>query len=303
MDPSRTEAKSIKNQLQENQIEFRNRLLQIRELRGDSDLRRKYADIVYNIPLPPSDEFRMVIPANTGVTANTPSPAKAVIPALLVTRMITHDEYSQLQLLNAAARLPDFPWPAPKASTHWVASTKFLAPIESKSNKRTLTDVASALERKLQLAGYTERSYFSIPNGFAVVTKLERINEDGTINQKGDRWALEDKPLKFAFDINAYFRALFTADPGHYRAFAFYVTNRKSIFDGNPAHYDNVKDWTHTGGNSLLNEHSNVEYSEDYNCTVSVYSYERPKGGDPILLDPSPIDARTHVINAGMYND
>lgn len=48
--------------------------------------------------------------------------------------------------------------------------------------------------------------YFTVPEGFAVVTRLERISADGTPLSPG-RWSLETGPMR-SFDLGEYLRRL-----------------------------------------------------------------------------------------------
>ena len=78
---------------------------------------------------------------------------------------------------EAPARSPSFPWPPPKASASSKVPDNFLRETET---KQILHDIDRRLALALDKAGYFEKSYFSVPDGFALVTRLEQINADGT---------------------------------------------------------------------------------------------------------------------------
>ena len=72
------------------------------------------------------------------------------------------------------------PWPPPRPSTFEVIPDKFLT---KENAKPTLSDIDQKISAALDDNGYVEKSNYSIPDGFAIVTRLEWINEDGTPKQ------------------------------------------------------------------------------------------------------------------------
>jgi hypothetical protein len=76
------------------------------------------------------------------------------------------------------ATLPDFPWPPPAPSTQTVLPNSLF----QASGKPTpsLSSVGAQLVGALEQARYFEYSYYRVPNGFALVARLERIGPDGT---------------------------------------------------------------------------------------------------------------------------
>ncbi len=81
------------------------------------------------------------------------------------------------------APLPEFPWPPPAASASYVLPDKLLA------SYHTVGDVVGAILGALERSGYVERSFFRTEaGGVALVTRLERINDDGTPYSETGRW-------------------------------------------------------------------------------------------------------------------
>ncbi len=100
---------------------------------------------------------------------------------------------------NLLKRLPKiFPFPPPKASTYAEIKNELLFSSNSRQ-KVTFIDVEKSLRQALDKAGYAEISYFLIPAGFALVTRLEQINADGTPKSKEIRWLpIASKPRVFS---------------------------------------------------------------------------------------------------------
>lgn len=118
----------------------------------------------------------------------------------------------------------DFDWPPPEPSTK-VTIPRALLLAGTTAEARTLGEVGERLEAALIEAGYVEFGYQSIGcSGFAMVTRLERIDEDGR--------PLEG-PLRFAppearpnWSLGSYIARLFYAPPGYYRQIVFAATEK-----------------------------------------------------------------------------
>ena len=82
----------------------------------------------------------------------------------------------------------------------------------ARNDGATLGEVARHLEGALSGVGYGERSYYTVPGGFALATRLEQITPDGTPKPDPQRWstALPEQPV---FSLGDYLRALFAALP------------------------------------------------------------------------------------------
>ena len=75
-----------------------------------------------------------------------------------------------------------------------------------------LSDIDVALVEALDATGYYDKAYFSVPDGFALVTRLEQIEANGKSLQPPDRWSVQVKPLR-EFSLPAYLQALFSPPP------------------------------------------------------------------------------------------
>ena len=77
-----------------------------------------------------------------------------------------------------------FPWPPPTPTTQAVLDRTLLA-----RNAATLGDVAERLTTALAGLGYSERSFYRAPGGFALATRLEQIEFNGTPKAEPLRWS------------------------------------------------------------------------------------------------------------------
>ncbi|TIL42785.1 MAG: hypothetical protein E5Y86_25625 [Mesorhizobium sp.] len=116
-----------------------------------------------------------------------------------------------------ALRLPSFPdkIPSPSAiaSIHWDAEL---------GRKITVETVSDHLHTDLVAAGYFSRSFFRLDCGFAIVTQMEHINDDGS--PATDRWNTAVDIRLDSFSLIAYLRALITMPQGRFRVIVFFVT-------------------------------------------------------------------------------
>lgn len=82
---------------------------------------------------------------------------------------------------------PVFPWPPPQASATEVIPRELL---EAEGNPTLLKEIDRKITEALERNGYYESSYYAIPGGFALATKMEQIESDGKSMQGSQRWLL-----------------------------------------------------------------------------------------------------------------
>lgn len=195
--------------------------------------------------------------------------------------------------------IPEFPWPPPGASATTEIPRHFFS--SQPSDVLRLRDVKGALQAALESCGYYEKSYYSVPDGFAMATRLEQINRDGTSKEPPDRWAVEVQRLR-KFSLKAYLVALFTANPGYYRIIVFIVTSYPFSQTDIRVSREEAIDWMGRGFNDLPDSIGQLEYSEEYTCTALIYEFEQPNPGEPNELKiPSNLQGRTHLEKANLW--
>lgn len=189
---------------------------------------------------------------------------------------------------------PTFPWPPP------TPSARLVVPRQVFSKSKTLGQAVSHLENALSNSGYVERSYFLVPGGIAVVTRLEHIHRDGTPFSDPNRWLFDDD-YRQSLSIAEYLRRLFAADEGYYRIVVFVLTDEafgaqsRSITEGEATL------WLSQGLNVLPPDLVQQPLSENKDCTALIYEFQKLHGGDPHLLIPSSLGAKQHLVASGLY--
>ena len=151
--------------------------------------------------------------------------------------------------------MPEFPWPPPRASASDVIPRGLLV---GNAAYPTLSSVAQAIESAFEQAGYGQKSYYSVPGGFAMASQFEQINQDGSPSI--DRWSSRVPPLR-KWSLSSYLNALFTAQPGYYRVIVFIVSSKAFSQDDVKVTSEQGRAWVASGSNKLSEEIGNQEYS------------------------------------------
>ncbi len=171
---------------------------------------------------------------------------------------------------------------------------------EQRAPLSTLGNLNDELVAALQTTGYYEKSYYAVPRGFALATRLEQIADDGSSKTPPDRWSA-GPPRVEHFSAREYFRALLTANPGYYRVVVFVVTDAPFAETGAPVSESEAEKWLTSGANRLPASIASSAFGQDTVCTALIYEFERSAGSAPVLLEPSRLDAHTHLVKSGLW--
>lgn len=192
--------------------------------------------------------------------------------------------------------LPGFPWPPPEPST------RAIVPFDQLNQFATFKDVDWIISTALTRSGYDEKSYFAVPYGFAIVTRLEQINIIGEPDYS-NRWASELSPIQlYDFSLSNYLEALFLAPQGYYRVFVFIITSDIIIQSGTPVSQSDVQGWITEGANKLPVWMETLRFTEDHDCTVYVYEFiQSGIGSEPYQNIPSFNSGQQHLEETGIW--
>jgi hypothetical protein len=187
---------------------------------------------------------------------------------------------------KAGTQAPMFSWPPPEASASYVLPRAAFAKAD------TLGDVAAQILAALASQGYVEHSYFATPHGVALVTRLERINADGT--RAAPRWPSAFSPTSL-IDL---LRGLFFVAPGNYRVIVFIIENQAFQQSAAQVSEDDAKAWLRTGLNTLPQELAQKQFLGD--CTALIYEFMST--GDRVKLVDSELSGLDHLKLAGLQS-
>jgi hypothetical protein len=140
-----------------------------------------------------------------------------------------------------------------------------------------LGHVDFALQRALNTGGYLTFSYYTVPEGFALATQLEQINEDRTPKQPArNRWSTELVPLN-EFSLGGYFKALFRANPGFFRVIVFVVTSQPFSESDATVSREEAIAWLDRGNKWLPERIKLRPFTPAHNVTALIYEFEKSK--------------------------
>jgi len=191
---------------------------------------------------------------------------------------------------------PSFPWPPPRPSTQMVLVPKLLRP----AAKQTLADLDARLQAALDHTGYAIRSYYPVPGGFALATRVERFLPDGQPATADERWpSSADQPGAFSFA--SLLKSLFNASAGHFRVIVFIVTPEPFATAASAASREQAEAWVAGGLNALPTDTAAQPWGLDVVCTALVYEFRKPPGGSAEAEDPPGfLPADTHLRATGL---
>ena len=208
-----------------------------------------------------------------------------------------NDTTSQSDSVEMAA-FPKFPWPPPAASASMKIPNSVLT-VAGRVN--TLSDVSTHLEAAMQKAGYSEMSYFSVPGGYALASRIEQINNDGSPKDFSERWVLKIKPSKI-FSLSDYIHALFSAQKGHFRVIVFIVSNKAFVQSKDTVTDKQAMAWVRSGSSAIPHVLGEIPYTDKYRCTALIYEFEKATdASEATLMEPSNINGQQHIIKSKIW--
>jgi hypothetical protein len=198
-----------------------------------------------------------------------------------------------------------FPWPPPVPSAFLILSS-------FQGGRGTLQDVAKRLERSLGQRGYRELKYYGVgEDGFALVTRLERIDEAAQPLEGNLRWPNYDQlnSIELArapFSLSTYLTALIQAgNPNHarrYRLFVFVVSPRVIRPDERlDVRVQTVRNWVRLGALSLDSEYAAKPFTRSHKVTALIYEFVCIPPNEAKLEATSPLPGDRHLIASGLH--
>lgn len=195
-------------------------------------------------------------------------------------------------------RLPEFPWPPPPYSTRLKLDRALLV-----ADQPTPTNgsVAQRMEQALAANGYTQISYYAVPEGFAMVTQIERIEPDAA-SAAVQRWSTQIDPVSLIpFNLDAYLKALLGKNGDTFRVIVFVFTPTPFTTSGQPIPPGEAMAWVEKGATALPAALAAKPYSVDTVCTALVYEFRISSLGAS-LQRPGEFDGARHLRAAGILD-
>lgn len=201
--------------------------------------------------------------------------------------------------VDSSTQLPDFfPWPPPAPSDRRLLQLSQLGGETPPDTWGTLSDRILALLRK---ARYRSWGFYAAPGGFAVVTRIEQLDEDNGDALAGDqRWASEVKVAGTSI-----LDGIFTVrrPRGVYRVIAFVLTTDPR--SGGPVTDPRVmlqlaRRWGISGALDLPEVLRSNPITRVQRLFALVYEFESAVGGETRVNSPGRWTFDHHFEDAGI---
>lgn len=163
--------------------------------------------------------------------------------------------------------IPQFPWPPPRPTTRATLGHALFSDAND-----TFGAVAEQLAAALSRARYSQPAYYAVPDGFAMVTRLEQIEADGTPMPESERWNVNLPPRK-KFSLNNFVSALFDAPEGNYRVIVFVVSDHPFATGTDVVTNLEANAWLSGGLDRLPSFIGARKFSEDTGCVALIYQF------------------------------
>jgi hypothetical protein len=193
------------------------------------------------------------------------------------------------------AVLPQFPWPPPAASGFYSLPDNLL------QDRRTVGEAVTTIISALEFNGYVERSFFQTETGgVALVTRLERINDDGSSVDGPQRWSAVAGYGGSTADLIKFLRGLFFVAPGHYRVIVFILQDLPFSQSSRTTNQREATAWLMSGVNILPSSIAERPFAPGGHCTVLVYEFA--SDGRTVDVITSGLTGKQHLEKAGVLS-
>lgn len=211
--------------------------------------------------------------------------------------------YNELPLAQSPPPLstkPSFPSKLPQASARELIPLEVLFG-HNHFLPRTLGHLNLHIVNALRHIGHTELSYFWIPSGYVLVTRLEKINSDGSPKSEPERWETKlDSTTELS--VERILRTLFTANKGYYRIIVFIISSNALTESTDKILEEEAIMWLRQGADRLPRELAKMRLSDGHECTALIYEFEQVDTKTlPHFISPGKIPAHNHLEASGFY--
>ncbi|UCC72543.1 MAG: hypothetical protein JSV86_19625 [Gemmatimonadota bacterium] len=194
--------------------------------------------------------------------------------------------------------IPQFPWPPPAFTTRRLLPTGLVTRGTNDTLGVAFDKIVAALER----GEIYEWAVYAIgDSGFAVVSKMESIKDDGT--PTATRWSLEAPPSE-KFWLLEILDRVFLARPGRYRVIVLTVTSLPVVADTVQVSDTTARNWIQHGADHLPTALARVVVPSDARCNALIYEFERPDEDTPLApVEESDLGAVEHLAGARLWDE
>ncbi len=195
--------------------------------------------------------------------------------------------------------VPGLSWPLPAPSARLVLPRETGAWAQQRRFK--VGDIAARVQSALAAAGYSEVSFYNVPDGFVIVTRLEQIERDGTAKSGAERWNVEAPGQDDSFFLKV-LKGMAGATSGNYRLFIFVVSTDDRAPTAAEPSYGDAKLWFLRGSAALTAETASRPVTAGHRMSVLVYEFEAITRQKVLARAPGLLTCEAHLVKAGLWD-
>jgi hypothetical protein len=193
--------------------------------------------------------------------------------------------------LEATGPAPNFvPWPPPMPTASYAYTPEWV------HKHRTIGDLSADIEDVLRNSGYTQFSYTSVPDGFALATRFERIDQIEAPMTDTTRWAplAKDVPKTWLDAM----KSLFVGRQGRCRLFVFFLTTDNRAPSREEPTVDEATKWSLGGNPTLQSDLVDVLLTPKHLFYVYEYEFVEEASADIVEAPASavPLDQELRIV-------
>jgi hypothetical protein len=196
--------------------------------------------------------------------------------------------------------MPQLDWPPPK----WTVQHEIPRNVLVVPGAHVLGDYFAGVRRMLARANGLDGSVFALgDNGFAVVSRLESIHDDGAPLSGNERYCLDRTEwFRYGFSLRRYLDSLLGLSPGRFRMFVILVTPRTVAPAPAAMSWPSALSHYARGAASLPASLAQVPAPADTHVVVLVYEFQRESLAqkEARFVESSAISAVDHLVRAGL---
>ena len=195
--------------------------------------------------------------------------------------------------------MPQFPWPPPRWTSRYVLPKGLVVTGEAD----TLGILFDRITKGLIRGKIYEWSAYGVGNdGFAIVSRMEQIADDGRPKPGAKRWAVQRRLHERPVSLAEYIRALFLARPGRYRVIVLIVTTRPIRPSEEEPEPSAMERLLREGAGVLPKMLRTKILGPSGRCEALIYEFYRAsEDEDPHWVNSSHLLAIDHLTAAGLW--
>ncbi len=235
-------------------------------------------------------------PSQRSSSGSAPPPPASMLEPMDDTAPISSVGALMDDRLYNSIQLPKFPWPPETPSSRMSLPREGIL---ARDSELSLADVEYLLSVALSNAGYYEQSLYSVPGGFALVTRLKGIDDKGNPLGEEMRYKLpkDEKP----FSLTSFVSDLFFAPEGHYRFVAFVISNTPFRASTETLSETAALTRLQEGASALPKSFDKRPFTNAHNVDAMVYEYQiNATQSNAELILPGRLSPKTHLVKSGL---